>query len=123
MFEAVMQRGALKTLVLAKRNPAMTVPRAPGPCAFRKGVLKPLALKHIANRNVILHADSARSYQVKLPGVVHDFVVHKKKRVKKNGKWVWLKLTLFASQSTRCLMAAEFPVRWEPRLWSARGNL
>ena len=91
MFEAVMQRGALKTLVLAKLNPAMTVPRAPGPCAFRKvdwNDWKPLALKHIANGNVILHADSARSYQVKLPGVVHDLVVHTKtvSRKTENGR-------------------------------------
>eukprot|EP00439_Symbiodinium_sp_Y106_P044217 s6433_g5.t1 len=71
----------------------MTVPRAPGPGAIRKVDWKPLALKHIANRNAILHTDSARSYKMKLSGVVHDAVVHKKKRVKKNGKWVWLKPT------------------------------
>ena len=90
---AIAQRGALETLVLTKVNPAMTVPRAPGPGAIRKVDWKPLALKHIANRNVILHTDSASSYKMKLPGVVHDAVVHKKKRVKKNGKWVWLKPT------------------------------
>ena len=28
---------------------------------------------------------------MKLPGVVHDSVVHQKKRVKKNGKWHWTK--------------------------------
>ena len=90
---AIVQRGAPETLVLTKLNPAMTVPRAPGPGAIRKVDWKPLALKHIANRNVILHTDWARSYKMKLSGVVHDAVVHKKKRVKKNGKWVWLKPT------------------------------
>ena len=90
---AIVQRGAPETLVLTKLNPAMTVPRAPGPGAIRKVDWKPLALKHIANRNAILHTDSARSYKMKLSGVVHDAVVHKKKRVKKNGKWVWLKPT------------------------------
>ena len=64
-----MQRGAPETLVLAKLNPAMTVLRAPGP------------------------GSTSRSYKMKSPGVVHDAVVHKKKRVKQNGKWVWLKPT------------------------------
>ena len=64
-----MQRGAPETLVSAKLNPAMTVLRAPGP------------------------GSTSRSYKMKLPGVVHDAVVHKKKRVKRNGKWVWLKPT------------------------------
>ena len=82
---AIVQRGAPETLVLAKLNPAMTVPRAPDPGAIRKVDWKPLALKHTANRNITFHMNSARSYRNKLPGVVHDAAVHKK-RVKKNGK-------------------------------------
>ena len=45
------------------------------------------------NGNVILHTDSARSYRMKLSGVVHDAVVHEKRTVKKNNKWVKLKPT------------------------------
>ena len=90
---AIVQRGCPETLVLTKLNPAMTVPRAPGPGAIRKVDWKPCAQKFLVNRNVILHPDSARSYRMKLPGVLHDAVVHKKRRVKKKGKWVWLKPT------------------------------
>ena len=77
-----------RLLVLCKLNPARTVPRAPGPGAIRKTDWSPLANKFLAKRNVILHTDSARSYRMKLPGVLHDAVVHKKRRVKVNGKWV-----------------------------------
>ena len=39
---------------------------------------------------MILHTDSARSsYKAKVPGVLHDSVVHQKKRVKVKGKYVW----------------------------------
>ncbi|CAK8987541.1 unnamed protein product, partial [Durusdinium trenchii] len=31
------------------------------------------------------------AYKLKLPGVIHDSVVHQKKRVKLKGKWVWTK--------------------------------
>ncbi|CAE7406098.1 unnamed protein product [Symbiodinium sp. CCMP2456] len=85
----LVQRGDPKTLVLARLNPAITVPRAPGPGAMRKTDWKPLATKWLKNRSVVLHSDSARSYKMKVPGMVHDSVVHKKKRVKLNGKWVW----------------------------------
>ena len=86
-----MRRGSPQTLVLTRLNPAMTVPRAPGPGAIRKVDWKPLALKHLANKHIILHTDSARSYRKKIAGVVHDAVAHKKERVKRNGKWIWLK--------------------------------
>ncbi|CAE7823999.1 ANK2 [Symbiodinium sp. CCMP2592] len=59
---AIVRRGTPETLVLTKLNPAMTVPRAARPGAIRKVDWKPLALKHVPNRNVILHTDSARSY-------------------------------------------------------------
>ena len=38
---------------------------------------------------MILHTDSARSYKAKVRGVLHDSVVHQKKRVKVRGKFVW----------------------------------
>jgi hypothetical protein len=50
---------------------------------------KPIAKKWLKDRKVILHADSAGSYKAKVPGVLHDIVVHQKKRVKVKGKYVW----------------------------------
>ena len=90
---AIVQRGRPETLVLRKLNPARTVRRAPGPGAIRKSDWQPFAQRFLANRKVILHTDSARSYRLKLPGMVHDAVVHKKRKVKKNGKWIWLRPT------------------------------
>ena len=51
----------------------------------------PVAQKWLKNRRVILHSDSARSYRSKVDGMLHDAVVHKKRRVKKGNKWVWVK--------------------------------
>ena len=87
----LLQRGSPKTLMLFKLNPAITVPRAPGPGAIRKVDWKPIALRWLKNRRVILHSDSARSYRMKVDGMLHDAVVHKKKRVKRGGKFVWVK--------------------------------
>ena len=36
-----------------------------------------------------MHTDAAKGYKCKVPGVIHDNVIHAKKRVKKNGKWQW----------------------------------
>lgn len=41
--------------------------------------------------SVVLHTDGARAYTAKLNGVIHDNVVHKKKKVVLRGKTVWLK--------------------------------
>ena len=87
----LVQRGCPKSLVLFKLRPAITVPRAPGPGAIRKVDWTPVAQKWLNNRRVILHSDSARSYRSKVDGVLHDAVVHKKRRVKKGNKWVWVK--------------------------------
>ncbi|CAJ1456734.1 unnamed protein product [Effrenium voratum] len=48
-----------------------------------------LRRKHLQGKSIILHTDSARSYKLKIDGVVHDSVVHKKKLVIKNGKRSW----------------------------------
>ena len=40
---------------------------------------------------VDLHSDSARSYRLRVPGMLQDRVVYKKRRVKVSGKWVWKK--------------------------------
>ena len=45
-------------------------------------------------RKVILHTDGAKSYRLKttpVDGILHDWVVHKKKRKVVNGKVVWFK--------------------------------
>lgn len=48
----------------------------------------PLAQKHLADRKLILHADSA-NYWTKVSGVLHDAVVHCKKKRIIRGKVTW----------------------------------
>ncbi len=86
-----MQRGKPSTLVLSRLDPSLTVSRAPGPGPITKHDWAPLGQKWLANRKVIFHTDSAKAYKLKLPNVIHDSVVHQKKRVKKHGKWQWTK--------------------------------
>ena len=68
----LVQRGRPETLVLARLQPPLTIPRAPGPGPITKKDWKPLAQKHLANRKIIFHTDSAKAYKLKLPGVIHD---------------------------------------------------
>ena len=44
---------------------------------------------HLANRQVVLHTDSAKSYRAKVKGVLHDTVVHCKKKHLVKGKAKW----------------------------------
>ncbi|CAK0855141.1 unnamed protein product [Prorocentrum cordatum] len=87
----IVQRGAPESLVLFRLQPKKTKRRAPGPGPIRKAGWAPLSKKWLKNRNVIFHTDGARSYKLKEQGVVHDWVVHKKKKAKVKGKWMWLK--------------------------------
>ncbi|CAK0803289.1 unnamed protein product [Prorocentrum cordatum] len=87
----IVQRGAPESLVLFRLQPKKTKRRAPGPGPIRKADWAPLSKKWLKNRNVIFHTDGARSYKLKEQGVVHNWVVHKKKKAKVKGKWVWLK--------------------------------
>ena len=48
-----------------------------------------IAQTWLKDRNIILHTDSASSDKAKMAGVLHDSVVHPKKRVWKGGKQVW----------------------------------
>ena len=57
---------------------------------MRKVEWKPLAKKWLQGRQIILHTDSAKSYKLKVPDVLHDRVVHKKKRVKVGTKFRWI---------------------------------
>jgi hypothetical protein len=86
----IVQRGKPQTLVLHRLKPLASKLRAPGPGAVRKVEWKPLAAKWLKDRQAILHTNSAKSYASKISGVLHDRVVHKKKRVKVNGKFKWV---------------------------------
>ena len=85
----IVQRGAPHTLVLKRLTPQTSARRAPGPGAIRKIEWQPLATKHLRDRIVVLHTDAAKSYKLKMSGVLHDHVRHCKKRVKVKGKWMW----------------------------------
>ena len=96
----IVERGLPNTLMLHRLKPNPTKVRAPGPGAIRRRVAK----KHLANRNVILHTDGARAHKLRLPGLLHDNVVHKKKKkVNVQGKTVRFKphYTKIFTQVTR----------------------
>ena len=75
---------------LRKLIPKLTVKRAPGPGAIRKTEWNPIANEVLLDRRLILYSDSAKSYNEKVRGVLHDKVVHCMQRMKVNGKFRWL---------------------------------
>ena len=75
---------------LHRLHPVLAQLRAPGSGAIRKVEWQPLAKKWLQDRRVVLHTDSAKSYCTRVPGVLHDRVVHKKQRVKIFGKFKWI---------------------------------
>ena len=78
-------------MMLNRLNPKLTKQRSPGPGAIKKVDWKPFADKHLKGTNVILHTDGARTYMMKVDGVIHDNVVHKKKQIKlKSGRKIWV---------------------------------
>ncbi|CAK9085261.1 Chaperone protein DnaJ, partial [Durusdinium trenchii] len=85
----IVQRGSPHTLLLKRLSPQTSARRAPGPGAIRNMERRPLATKHLQDRAIVLHTDAAKSYKLKVSGVLHDQVRHCKKRVKVKGKWVW----------------------------------
>ena len=87
----LVERGRPDTLVLYRLSPKLTSKGSPGPGPIRMKDWKAVAKKHLTNREVILHTDGARAYTLKIPGVMHDHVVHKKKRVVIKGKTTWVK--------------------------------
>ena len=87
----IVERGRPDTLMLFRLKPRLTTPRSPGPGAIRRRDWEPIARKHLLNRSVVLHTDGARAYKLKLPGVLHDNVVHKKKKIQVNGKNAWVR--------------------------------
>ncbi|CAE8680848.1 unnamed protein product [Polarella glacialis] len=94
----VVERGNRQTLMLTRLKPKKTKQRATGPGPMRSADWLPTAEKELKNRNVVLHTDGARAYQLNVDGMLHDHVVHMKKKlvvngkvVKKNGLCVWIK--------------------------------
>ena len=79
-WSGIMVRGKPSTLLLSRLAPPLTKSRAPGPGAIRKVDWQPLATKHLLNSHVVLHTDSAKSYKARVKGVLHDAVVHCKKK-------------------------------------------
>ena len=82
----LVQRGEPGSLLLTRLNPVHTHPRAPGPGPVKLTDWGPLARKHLAGKKVILHTDGAQTYNLKIPGMLHDHVTHKKKQLFKDGK-------------------------------------
>jgi len=76
------ERGRPSSLSLWKTTSSLTEPNAPGPGAIKKGDWIDFAFAKLANRRVILHSDGARSYRLRVPGLLHDAVVHKKSSIK-----------------------------------------
>ncbi len=58
---------------------------------MRRTDWEPFARRRLQNKKVILHTDGARAYRLRMPGVLHDNVVHMKKQMLVDGKWVWIK--------------------------------
>lgn len=86
----LVERGRPDTLVLFRLSPKTTASRSPGPGPITKRDWKPVAKKFLEGRDVILHTDGAKAYTMKIKGVLHDNVVHKKKKMTVNGKQVWV---------------------------------
>ena len=108
--------------MLKRLKPELSQPRAPGPGAIRKVEWTPIANKLLRDKNVILHTDAAKSYKVKVSGVLHDKVVRSKKRVKKNGKWSWkapcyVKLVKHKNPKTGKLMKVKAGTQVIDRAW------
>ena len=65
-WSSILVRGKPSTLVLTRLKLALSVKRAPGPGAIHKTDWTPLAGKHLADRKVVLHTDSAKSCRTKV---------------------------------------------------------
>lgn len=87
----IVERGRPETLLLYRLTPKLTSKRSPGPGPITRMNWTPIALKHLKDKQVILHTDGARAYKIKVPGIIHDNVVHKKKLICVNGKKKWVK--------------------------------
>ena len=87
----LVERGHANTSGLFRLQPSETNPRSPGPGPIRRREWLPIANKRLKDRQVVLHTDGAKAYKLKVPGVIHDNVVHKKKKICVNGKQRWVR--------------------------------
>ena len=74
--------------------------KGPWPRSYQKGWMEAFGKEALKDRCVILHTDAAKSYRLRMPGVLHDHVRHCKKRQKIKGKWVW-KAPTYVKMSVR----------------------
>ncbi|CAK0828144.1 unnamed protein product, partial [Prorocentrum cordatum] len=81
----VIETGNRKTLVLMRLRPSLTKQRAPGPGAIRLPDWTPFAHRNLSNRSVVPQTCGAKTHKVKVAGMLHDHVVHQRKRLMKNG--------------------------------------
>ena len=107
---------------LEQAVPRESAKRGPGPGAIRKVERTPLAKKWLQDKKVILHTDSAKSYKTRVPGVLHDKVVHGKKRVKVKGQWKWkapthVKLAKHKNPITKKMMTVKSGTQVVDRAW------
>ena len=82
----IVERGRPSSLRLFRLEPPLTAPRAPGPGPIRKHDWSDIGKRLLRDRHVVLHTDGARAYKLRIPGVMHCNVVHKKKRITINKK-------------------------------------
>ena len=76
-YVGLVQRGRPESLVIYRLPDRITQKRAPGPGPIRLSDWKPIARKHLSDRGVILHSDSARAYSWAMPRVQHTKVTTK----------------------------------------------
>ena len=69
-----------------------------GQAPFKQWIGHLLHASSKQKRNCVLHTDGAKGYQLEIEGLKHDHVVHKTRKlvrngkpVKKNGRFVWIK--------------------------------
>ena len=65
-----MRRGAPETLVLVKLPDRQTTSRAPGPGPLLRRDWLPIANYFLKGKQVILHTDSTRAYNIEAPGIL-----------------------------------------------------
>ena len=85
-FLGMMERGNSKSLVVIRLPTRSTTKRSPGPGPITRKMWKPIAQRWVKDRRILLHSDSAKAYNLKVPGMVHTKVIHQKKKV--GDKWV-----------------------------------
>ncbi|CAE7406455.1 unnamed protein product [Symbiodinium sp. CCMP2456] len=87
----IVERGRPTSLRLFRLQPPATKPNSPGPGPIRKIEWGKIGAPLLRDRKVVLHTDGARAYKLRMPGLLHANVVHKKKRVMLKGQVRWIK--------------------------------